>query len=133
MQYTLNIEQTDKYHFEVSIPEIGATVRGGSFSSAVIEASRAIEAHHRIKRLVFIFSDQDASPDTFLEEHTAFEVAELGIAPQVARRETRLIFDLAQPLTPAQLTWLREHEGKLFDKFHVEDEVMEVPFEQLHP
>jgi hypothetical protein len=129
MQYTLNIAQVGKYDFEISIPEIGATVHGATFDGAMAYAQRAIVAHQSVKRLVLVFTDQEASPETFLEEHATMEIAELGIAPQITRRETRLIFELTQPLTPAQLAWLREHKGKLFDRFHVEDEVTEVTLE----
>ena len=60
---------------------------------------------------------------TDLERQVAFEVAQLGIAPHVKRRERHLVFELSHPLTREQVTWLDEHEGKLFDRYHCKDEL----------
>jgi hypothetical protein len=133
--YTLNVHQVDKYRYEVTIPEIGATVEGGTFDGAIYHAQQAIEKHHSIRFLVLIFKDRrfdgqnwyidpEARLQTDLEQQTVFELEQLGIAPHISGSERHLIFELQQPLTPEQLAWLREHEGDLFDEFRVNNELM---------
>ena len=48
---------------------------------------------------------------------------QLGIALHVERRERHLVFELSRPLTREQATWLDEHVGKLFDRYHIKDEL----------
>jgi len=66
--------------------------------------------------------DPQACPQTELEHQSALEVAHLGFAPQVKRRERHLVFEVTRPLTRAQATWLDEHAGKLFDRYYFKDE-----------
>ena len=60
---------------------------------------------------------------TDLEQEAAFEVEQIGIAPQVHTRERHLVFELSHPLTPEQDKWLEEHAGKLFDRYYTKDEI----------
>ena|SRR5260370_41589426 len=89
--------------------------------------------HLTTRSLVLVFADHDADregpgvdlhacPPTALEHKTAREVAQLGIAPQVKRRERHLVFEVTRPLTRAQAIWLDEQAGKLFDRYFFKDE-----------
>ncbi len=133
--YTLTIRQTEAYRFEVTIPEIGATVTGATFGSATLEAHRAIEKHHRVRFLVLVFREKHFDEEGWLIEprkrlHSAeeliavTEIAQQGIAEHLTRSERRLVFQLSASLSPAQMEWLRSNEGSLFDAFHLLDEAM---------
>jgi hypothetical protein len=133
MTYTLTIRQTGRYQYEVAIPEIGATKTAATLDSALNITLHDILKHLTTRYLILVFTDQDtdrdgrgvdtqACPQTALEQQTALEVAHLGIAPQMQRRERHLVFEVTRPLTRAQATWLNEQAGKLFDRYYFKDE-----------
>jgi hypothetical protein len=89
--------------------------------------------HLTTRSLILVFADQHVDRDGWrvdpqdlphidLEHQVALEVAQLGIAPQVKRRERRLVFELSRPLTREQDAWLDTHVGKLFDRYYIKDE-----------
>jgi len=131
--YTLNIRQTGTYQYEVTVPEIGTTKTAATLDSALNITLHDILKHLTTRYLILVFADQDADrngrvvdpqacPQTDLEHQTALEVAHLGFAPQVKRRERHLVFEVTRPLTRAQATWLDEQAGKLFDRYYFKDE-----------
>ncbi len=67
--------------------------------------------------------DPQERPQTDLDYQATFEVAQLGIAPQVKRKEHHLVFELSRLLRRAQITWLDEHAGKLFNRYYIKDEL----------
>src|SRR6266566_7569011 len=132
--YTLNIRQTSKYHYEVFVPETGATKTAPPLDSALTITLHDILKYLITRSLILEFADQHVDrdgrgvdpqerPQTDLEHQAAFEIAQLGIAPQMKRRERHLVFELIRPLTREQATWLDEHAGKLFDSYHIKDEL----------
>ncbi len=131
--YTLNVRQTGQYQYEVTVPEIGAMKTAATLDSALNIMLHDILMHLTTRYLILVFTDQDANREgpgvdpqaclpTDLEHQTALEVAHLGIASQVQRRERQLVFEVIRPLTRAQTTWLDEHTGKLFDRYYFKDE-----------
>ncbi len=131
--YTLNIRQTGTYQYEVTVPEIGATKMAATLDSALNITLHDILQHLTTRYLILVFADQDADregcgvdqqacPPTVLENQTILEVAQLGLAPQVKRRERHLVFEVTRPLTRAQATWLDAQVGKLFDRYFFKDE-----------
>jgi hypothetical protein len=131
--YTLNVRQTGQYQYEVTVPEIGATKMAATLDSALNITLHEILKHITTRSLILMFADHDADregPDvdpqacllTALEHQTTLEVAQLGIAPQVKRRERQLVFEVIRPLTRAQTTWLDVQTGKLFDRDYFKDE-----------
>jgi hypothetical protein len=131
--YTLNVRQTGQYQYEVTVPEIGATKTAPTLDSALNITLHDILKHLTTRFLILVFIDQDANREglsvdpqacqpTDLEHQTALEVAHLGFAPKVQRRERQLVFEVTRPLTRAQTTWLDEHTGKLFDTYYFKDE-----------
>ena len=139
--YTLNIRQTGIYQYEVNVPEIGATKTAATLDSALNITLHDILKHLTTRSLILVFTDQyadregqgvdpQACPQTALEHQTALEVAHLGFAPQVKRRERHLVFEVTRPLTRAQITWLDEQVGKLFDRYFFKDE-LEVKLDAL--
>ncbi len=132
--YTLNIRQTGKFQFEVTIPETGETKTAPTLDSALNITFHDIFKHLTTRYLILVFVDQhfdekgwfvdpQERPQTDLEQQAAFEVEQLGIAPYVKSRERHLVFELSHPLTREQATWLDEHEGKLFDRYYTKGEV----------
>jgi len=132
--YTLNIRQTGQYQYEVTVPETGATKTAPTLDSALNITLNEILKHLTTRYLILVFADQHLDkegrsadlqerPQTDLEHQAAFEIAQLGIAPQMKRRERHLVFELIRPLTREQATWLDEHAGKLFDSYHIKDEL----------
>ncbi len=132
--YTLNIRQTGKFQYEVTIPETGATKTAPTLDSALTITLHDILKHLTTRYLILVFVDQhfdekgwfidpQERPQTDLEQQAAFEVEQLGIAPYVKRRERRLVFELSHPLTSEQGKWLEEHAGKLFDRYYAKDEI----------
>src|ERR1700730_16793956 len=94
--YTLNIRQTGIYQYEVTVPEIGATKTAPTLDSALNITLHDILKHLTTRYLILVFADQHVHkdgrsvdpqerPQTDLEHRAAFEVAQLGIAPQVKR------------------------------------------------
>jgi len=139
--YTLNIRQTGPYQYEVTIPEIGATKMAATLDSALTITVHEILKHLTTRSLILVFADQrvdsvgggvdaQGDPHTALEHQVAFEVAQLGIAPQVRRKERHLVFELSRPLTRAQARWLDEHAGTLFERYDTKDE-LEVQLDAL--
>jgi len=139
--YTLNVRQTGQYQYEVTVPEIGATKKAATLDSVLNITFHDILEHLTTRFLILVFTDQAANrevpgvdpqacPPTNLEHRTALEVAHLGIASQVQRRECHLVFQVIRPLTRAQSTWLDEQTGKLFDRYYFKDE-REVQLEAL--
>src|SRR5260370_36418079 len=132
--YTLNIRQTGKFQYEVTIPETGATKTAPTLDSALTITLHDILKHLTTRYLILVFVDQhfdekgwfidpQERPQTDLEQQAAFEVEQLGIAPYVKRRERRLVFELSHPLTSEQGKSLEEHAGKLFDRYYAKDEI----------
>lgn len=132
--YTLNIRQTGIYQYEVTVPETGTTKTAPTLDSALNITLHDIVKHLTPRYLILVFADQPVDrdgqsvdpqqrPQTDLEHQAAFEVAQLGIAPQVKRRERHLVFELSRPLTRAQATWLDKQAGKLFDRYFIKDEL----------
>jgi hypothetical protein len=139
--YTLNVRQVDKFRFEVTIPEIGASVEGSNIDGAMTYASRAIVKHLTTRYLILVFVDQHFDEEgwfidpqeraqTDLEKQATFEVEQRGIAPLVERRERHLVFKLDAPLTREQARWLDENEGKLFYRYFTKDEI-EVSLDEM--
>jgi hypothetical protein len=131
--YTLNVRQTGQYPYEVTDTEIGATKMAATLDSALNITLHEILKHITTRSLILVITDNDADregPDVYpqaclltaLEHQTAHEIAQLGIAPQVKRREHHLVFEVTRPLTRAQTIWLDEHTGKLFDRYYLKDE-----------
>lgn len=131
--YTLNIRQTGPYQYKVTVPEIDVTKMTPTLDSALNIILHDILKHFTIRFLILVFADHHADrnsqnvdpqgfPQTDQEHQAAFEVAQLGIAPQVKRSERHLVFELSSPLTREQVTWLNEHAGKLFDSYYIKDE-----------
>lgn len=131
--YTLNIRQTGPYQYKVTVPEIDVTKTAPTLDSALNIILYDILKHFTIRFLILVFADHHAErdslsvdpqwyPQTDREHQAAFEVAQLGIAPQVKRNERHLVFELSRPLTREQVTWLNEHAGKLFDSYYIKDE-----------
>src|SRR5713226_1743882 len=111
--YTLNIRQTGTYQYEVTIPEIGATKTAATLDSALNITLHDILKHLTTRSLILVFADHHADRDdrsldlqaclqTDLEQQAALEVAHLGIAPQVKRRERHLVFEVSRQLTREQ-------------------------------
>ncbi len=132
--YTLNIRQTGPYQYEVTIPEIGATKMAATLDSALTITVHEILKHLTTRSLILVFADPrvdrdgggvdtQGDPHTALEQRAVFEVAQLGIAPQVKRKERHLVFELSRPLTREQASWLDEHAGKLFERYDTKDEI----------
>ncbi len=139
--YTLNIRQTGTFQYEVTIPETGTTKTAPTLDSALNITFHDILKHLTTRYLILVFADQPVDrgdrsvdpqqcPQTDLEHQAAFEVAQLGIAPQVKRRERHLMFEVSRPLTRAQATWLDRQAGKLFDRYSIKDE-LEVELDAL--
>src|SRR6266487_4645974 len=112
--YTLIIRHASKYHYEVTVPETGATKTAPTLDSALTITLHDIVQHFTSRSLILVFADQHDNKNalgvdpqehqhTDLEDQAAFEVAQQGIAPQVKRRERHLIFALSHPLTRAQI------------------------------
>ena len=131
--YTLNIRQTAKFQYEVSVPEIGAMKMAPTLDNAFNITLHDILKHLMTRYLILVFADQhidkdgpSVEPQAFLkadlEHQAAFEIAQLGIAPQMKRRERHLVFEVTRPLIRAQITWLDEQAGKLFDRYYFKDE-----------
>jgi len=132
--YTLNIRQTGIYQYEVTVPETGTTKTASTLDSVLNITLHDIINHLSTRHLILVFADQQVDrddrsagpqqcPQTDLEHQTAIEVVQLGIAPQVKRRERHLVFEVTQPLTQAQATWLDEQTGKLFERYYIKDQI----------
>jgi hypothetical protein len=91
--------------------------------------------------LILLFADQHVDrdgrgvdpqvrPQTDLDHQAAFDLAQLGIAPQVKRRERQLVFELSHSLPREQATWFDEHVGRLFDRYYIKEE-LEVELDTL--
>src|SRR5258708_6010479 len=130
---TLNIRQTGTFQYEVAVPETGATKMAATLESALTITLHDILKHLTTRSLILVFADQHVDRDGWrvdpqdlphidLEHQVALEVAQLGIAPQVKRRERHLVFELSGPLTREQDAWLDTHVGKLFGRYHIKDE-----------
>jgi hypothetical protein len=139
--YTLNIRQTGKFQYEVTIPETGATKMAPTLDSALNITLHDILKHLTARYLILVFADHHAGregwsvdpqehPQTDLEHQATLEVAQLRIAQQAKRRERHLVFELSCPLKREQATWLDEHAGKLFDRYYIKDE-LEVELDAL--
>src|SRR6266571_2744628 len=96
--YTLNIRQTGKFQYEVTVPETGATKTAATLDSALTITLHDILKHLTTRFLILVLGDQHSDKDgprvdpqdlrqINLEHQAAFEVAQLGIALQVKRRE----------------------------------------------
>src|SRR5258707_10595545 len=103
---TLNSRQTGTYHYDVTIPETGATKTAPTLDSALTIILHAILKHLTTRSLILVLADQHADrgvrrvdpqerPHTDLEHQTAFEVAQLGSTPQLMRSERHLVFELS--------------------------------------
>ncbi len=139
--YTLNIRHTGTWQYEVTIPEIGVMKTAPTLDSALNITFQDIVKHFTAHSLILVFADQpdDKNPlgidpqdhlRTNREDQAAVEVAQQDISPQMKRRERHLVFELSHPLTRAQITWLNEQRGKLFDKYNTKDE-LEVELDAL--
>ena len=139
--YTLNIRQTGTWQYEVTIPEVGVTKTAPTLDSALNITFLDIVKHFTTHSLILVFADQHVDNDTQstdqqerlhteLEDQAAIEVVQLGIAPQVKRREHHLVFEVSRPLTRAQARWLDEHAGALFERYSTKDE-LEVKLDTL--
>lgn len=131
--YTLNIRKTGIYNYEVTIPEIGVKKTAPTLDSALNITLHDIVKHLTTRYLILVFTGQDADtdgqgidpqvyPHSELENQATFEVLQQGFALGVKRRERHLVFQVSRPLTRAQVTWLDEHAGKLFDTYFFKDE-----------
>lgn len=132
--FTLKIRQTGICQYEVTIPETGATKMAATLESALTITLHDILKHLTVRHLILVFDGQHVDRDdqrvdaherlhTDLEHQAAREVVQRGIASQVKRSERHLVFELSQPLSREQATWLEEQAGKLFDRYHFKDEL----------
>ena len=129
--YTLDIRHPSRFEYHVTIPEIGVTTPSTvNLDTALMLAGKAIEKHLTMRYLILAFVEQQEHPQIDLEQQVISGIAELGIAPQVQRRERHLVFELAHPLTREQARWLDEHDEKLFERYYTKDE-MDVALEEL--
>src|SRR5258708_6518780 len=131
---TLNSRQTGTYHYDVTIPETGATKTAPTLDSALTLILHNILKHLTTRSLILVLANQHADragrsvapqerPQTDLEYQAALEVGQLGSALQLKRRERHLVFEWPRPLTQEQAAWLNEHMGKLFDSYCIKDEL----------
>jgi hypothetical protein len=141
---TLNSRQTGTYHYDVTVPETGATKTAPTLDSALTLILHDILKHLTTHSLILVLADQHAGravrsvdpqerPQTDLEYQAAFEVAQQGIALQLKRRKRDLVFELSRPLAREQAAWLGEHVGKLFDSYCIKDELevqLDAPLEE---
>jgi hypothetical protein len=122
--YTLHIRHPSRFDYHVTIPEMGVTTQSTvNLDTALMLAEKAIEKHLTTRYLTLVFVDQEDGLPTDPEQQAVLEVAHLGIAPQVQRRERHLVFALAHPFTREQARWLDEQNGKLFDRYYTRDEM----------
>jgi|SRR6266700_7045124 len=132
--YTLTIRQIGPSHYEVIIPEIGATKTAATLESALTTIVHDIVKQLTTRSLVLVFADYQVGrdggffeaqgdPHTNLEQQAVLEVAHLGIAPLVKRKEHHLLFELSRPLTRSQASWLDEHAGTLLERYYTRDEL----------
>lgn len=130
---TLHIRQTGTYQYEVTIPETGATKMAATLDSALMITLHDILKHLKVRHLILVFDGQRVGRDdqhvdaherlhTDREHQAAREVAQRGIASQVKSSERHLVFELSQPMTCEQATWLKEQTGKLLDRYQFKDE-----------
>jgi len=130
---TLKSRQTGTDHYQVTVPETGVTKTAPTLDSALTIILHAILKHLMTRSLILVLADQHADravrrvdpqerPHPDLEHQAAFEVAQLGSAPQVKKSEHHLVFEWSRPLTRAQATGLDEQVGKLFDSYCIKDE-----------
>src|SRR6266566_9676816 len=131
--YTLNIHHTGTHQYEVNVPEIGATKTATTLESALTmivhdsgkqlttRSLNLVFVDHQVDRDGGFVVDTQGDPHTDLEQQAVLEVAQLGIAPQMKRKERHLLFELSRPLTRAQASWLDEQTGKLFERYYVKD------------
>jgi hypothetical protein len=130
---TLNIRQTGTYLYEAIITETGATKTPPTLESALTVTLHDILKHLTTRSLILVFADhvanrkgQSVDPQegtiTDLEQQATFELAQLGIATQVKRRERHLLFELSRSLIRKQATWPDEHAGRLFESYYINDE-----------
>src|SRR5579864_7225921 len=131
---TLKSRQTGTYHYQVTIPETGATKTAPTLDSALTLILHAILKHLTTRSLILELADQhadragrsvdpQAGPHTDLEHQAVLEVAQLGSASQLKRRGRHLAFELSRPFTREQAAWLDEQVGKLFDSYCIKDEL----------
>jgi hypothetical protein len=129
----LKSRQTGTDHYQVTVPKTGATKMAPTLDSALTIILHASLKYLTTRSLILGLADQHADragrrvdpqerPHTDLEYQAALEVAQLGSAPQLKRRERHLVFEWSRPLTRAQATWLDEHVGKLFGSFCIKDD-----------
>ena len=96
---TLTIRQTGTDQYAVTIPEIGATLE-----SALKIIMHDIVKHLTTRSLILVFVDQQVDrdggyfdaqgdPHTDLEQQAVVGVTQLGIAPQMKRKERHLLFE----------------------------------------
>jgi hypothetical protein len=134
---TLNSRQTGTYHYDVTLPETGATKTAPTLDSALTIILHDILKHLTTHSLILVLADHHADravrsvdpqerPQTDPEYQGTLKVVQLGIALQLKRRER----DLSRPLTREQATWLDEHVGKLVDSYCIKDE-LEVQLDAL--
>jgi hypothetical protein len=132
--FTLNIHQTDLWQYEIILPEIGVSKTAQSLDSALNITLCDIAKHLTTRSLnqVFVdrhfdemgwFVDPQERLRTQLEQHAAFEVELLGIAPHVFTGERHLVFVLSQSLTREQAAWIHEQIGTFFDWYYTQDEM----------
>src|SRR5258708_29786026 len=121
---TLNSRQTDTYHYDVTVPETGVTKTAPTLDSTLTLISHDILKHLTTHSLILVLANQHADravrsvdpqerPQTDLEYQAALEVAQLGIALPLKRRER----DLSPPLTREQPTPLHHHLATLSHTF----------------
>ena len=115
----LKSHQTGTYHYDVTVPETDATKTASTLDSALTITLHAILKHLTTRSLILVLADQHADravrsvdpqehPHTDLEHQAAFEVAQLGSAPQVKKSEHHLVIEWSRPLSRAQATGLDE-------------------------
>ena len=131
---TLNSRQTGTYQYPVTVPETGATRTAPTLDSALTVILHDIIKHLTTRSLILVCAEQHADragrsvdlqerPQTDLEHQAALESAQLGIDPQLKRRERHLVFEVTRPLIQEQAAWLDEQVGMLFDSYCIKDEL----------
>src|SRR5258708_9219350 len=114
---TLNSRQTGTYHYDVTIPETGATKTAPTLDSALTLILHNILKHLTTRSLILVLANQHADragrsvapqerPQTDLAYQAPLEVGQQRNALQLNRREPDLAAERPRPLTQRPAPWL---------------------------
>lgn len=124
LTYTLTISQTGKHAYCVDVPEIGfLSHEQCNLDTALMLAAHAIEAHHKQRMLVLVFSTSRIEAHATKKTLDACRDVPSDFLSVVDTCENHVFFKLAHPLTKEQSRWLDDNDGKLFTRYYTVDEV----------